>query len=441
MLRFLIFFLLALSPLPLASARPIWQWTWVCVIALMTLVLCIRTLRTRLPEMPGLMRWAIGLVGGFIVWGFVQAWLPVGHFVDVGALSAEGMVPGVLSVNPSATLAVSLYFLAHLLFFICVFVTCRREQDPARFVRNLGIIVALYALYGFAVFVTGNKYILWFEKWANPEYLTATFVNRNSFAAYAGLGLLCLLTHAHTQMRTNSINNIEDLVHVFTRVWWLPVSILLVTFSLMLTGSRAGFISVALGVATLLLLNILGGRGERTWQRKKLISAVAITVAAIGIFSFSSDDLGDRLSVGVGNDARLAVYPLVVDAIADQPAAGFGLGTFEESFRIYRTSTIRDLYFDRGHNDYLELAMTAGIPAALVLLLAFAMAALVLWRGWRHSRSMGPYIAPGLAAMVQLAAHSLVDFSLQMPAVSYLWVAVIAVSLAAATKRNEPRGA
>jgi hypothetical protein len=52
---------------------------------------------------------------------------------------------------------------------------------------------ALYALYGILVWLDGNTSVLWLAKWAYPDSLTSTFVNRNSYATYAGLGLCAAL--------------------------------------------------------------------------------------------------------------------------------------------------------------------------------------------------------------------------------------------------------
>src|SRR5262249_51195607 len=54
----------------------------------------------------------------------------------------------------------------------------------------LSIAGFLYAGYGFLVEVSGVKLVLWYPKIWYPDSLTATFVNRNNYATYAGLGLI-----------------------------------------------------------------------------------------------------------------------------------------------------------------------------------------------------------------------------------------------------------
>ena len=45
----------------------------------------------------------------------------------------------------------------------------------------------LICIYGLIEFMAGGHKILWFDKWAYQEDLTASFVNRNHFAVYAGM--------------------------------------------------------------------------------------------------------------------------------------------------------------------------------------------------------------------------------------------------------------
>ncbi len=160
-----------------------------------------------------------------------------------------------------------------------------------------------------------------------------------------------------------------------------------------------------------------------------MVSAV-IAVAA-GLFALSGDALDQRLQGGATLDARFTAYPHMVQAIMDQPLTGFGLGTFDEVFRVYRGPDVT-IYFDRAHSDYLEIAMNAGIPAATILVIACGLPLITLFSALKHGAQYRSFIALGITVTMQLGLHSLVDFSLQMPAVSYTWVAVVAASMAIA---------
>ncbi len=96
---------------------------------------------------------------------------------------------------------------------------------------------------------------------------------------------------------------------------------------------------------------------------------------------------------------------------------GTGYGTFEEVFRFYRDASLPGVYA-RAHNTYLENALELGLPGAAALFAAVGGLSLLTLRGVRRRRRDAVYPCIGFAATTLVAAHSLVDFSLQIPAVA-----------------------
>jgi O-antigen ligase len=110
------------------------------------------------------------------------------------------------------------------------------------------------------------------------------------------------------------------------------------------------------------------------------------------------------------------------------PYTGTGVGTYRDVYGLFATGFI-PYVVDRAHNDILEFAMGAGLPAALAWYAAFLFLAVLCARGVlkRHRRRI--YALTAVGAIVLVAFHSLFDFSLQMPAVSVLFAAVLGVGL------------
>jgi len=440
-MRFLIYGLIVLAPLPFASARPVWQWLWVVTVGVIAIVHLFNTARAPTVTWPSSILWAFSLVGIFVLWGFSQALLPVGDDAFIGILPVDQLLAqsAKVSADPTKTITNATFYLSHFVFFVLVYAFCTKRTKTVQLIRFCGIIVCIYAAYGFIVFVSGDETILWLEKWASGGSLTSTFVNRNSFAAFAGLGLQCLIAYTYfwTQAelpegRTGRELYLHILETMLTKAWWLPLAIILTATTLLLTHSRAGFVSVMIVVFMLLILSPSSYRRVgRNWST--LFGAVIAVAIVVGLFAFSGKVLEGRLIQDASFDQRFSVYPIILDAIADRPLTGFGLGTFDDVFRLYRDETI-SLYFDRAHSDYLELALTAGIPATALIIVTMT----VLLGFLASSLSVGiqyrSFIALGITATIQLALHSLVDFSLQIPAVSYMWCAILAASAALATK-------
>jgi O-antigen ligase len=445
--RFFLYLILATSPLPFASARPAWQWLWVVVVGLAAVWYSIGGARKALKESLAPLKLPLALLFLFVGWGFLQsAGLNWGlASTDIEAVNSLLLANGAISINQSVTVSNAVFFLSHIVFFVLVYLASNRRQYSVEILRFCGACVAVYATYGFIVYVSGNDTILWFEKWTNYSSLTSTFVNRNSFAAFAGMGLQCLIAYAIywsfeelTEGRTGREKVRHILETMLIKAWWLPLAIFVTVSALLLTSSRAGFASTAVAVFLLLVMS-----PNRYGEKVNLVKAgsygAVILGLAIAAFSLSGDILDSRLQVDASLDQRFIAYPYIIEAIGDRPLVGFGLGTFEEVFRFYRGPDVT-IYFDRAHSDYLELAMTAGIPATVAFLLACLLPIIMLVRSLKYGAQYRSLIAVGMTVSIQLALHSLVDFSLQMPAVSYMACAIIASSIALAYRCRSAAG-
>jgi O-antigen ligase len=125
------------------------------------------------------------------------------------------------------------------------------------------------------------------------------------------------------------------------------------------------------------------------------------------------------------------IYQLVADKIAERPWTGVGYGNFLDVSWTIRDETLTG-YWDKAHNSYLETALELGIPAAALLALAILIAAGVCLYGavTRNREEIFPVI--GVAATVTVGVHSLVDFSLQIPAVAVAFALILGVAYAQA---------
>ncbi len=377
----------------------------------------------------------------FVGWGLMQAWAPLGANLqlNMAPVSTHLEQLATISVSPHRTLSVSIFFLSHALFGYSVFRYIERRANGVQLVRFFGFVSLAYAAYGFAVYVSGNESVLWYEKWAGLEALTSSFVNRNSYAAFAGLGLQCLISYAifWTQDELSENRKGRELYrHILETIiqkgWWLPVAILVTATVTILTHSRAGFLSTALAVFALFILS--PNRYQRTAHfRKSLVGYSVVLATAVGLFYMSGELLDARLQEKVGSGLRFQNYSYVIAAIQDRPLLGYGLGAFDNVHLTYRTPY--DLgWFNRAHSDYLELMHNAGIPGATWLVVALLLPITFLFKRLKFGLQYRVFVALGITSSLQLALHSFVDFSLQIPAISYFWVAILAMSLAIANR-------
>ena len=107
--------------------------------------------------------------------------------------------------------------------------------------------------------------VLWYERWAYADSLTSTFINRNSFATYAGLSLLATMGLTFNEFRRGaagdmmSLSGFRWLLEQLTgRLGVLLLMTATLGSALLLTGSRGGMASFTVGLLLLSLGFIFG---------------------------------------------------------------------------------------------------------------------------------------------------------------------------------------
>ncbi len=387
----------------------------------------------------------LGAALGFsivILWGFIQTlpWTPTSwhHPIWIQTKDILGPVSSAISVDPSIFIESLSRLLSYIVFFLMAFCAGRNNAYAKQIVKALAWAGTFYAFYGLLAYASGAETILWFKKWAYHTFLTSTFVNKNSYAAYAGIGLLCSLALVRDQMKHIVIRDrllaqkSKMLAYLdslsFTQIVVLLIPILLIA-ALALTGSRAGTASSFFGVLTLLVALAVNMRMR---SKKGMLISIAVLGAFLFFVLLGGQTLMTRFdgeNLSQDTSIRLAGYSLALQAISDNPWLGFGLGTFDSAFRLYRDASL-SLWYHHAHNDYLEMLMDLGIPVASILFLSLGLLVSCCASGvWERKRG-AIYPALGLGASALIAAHSLVDFSMHIPAIAATYATLLGLGVA-----------
>jgi len=325
-------------------------------------------------------------------------------------------------------------------------------RDPAnarKAIVAFGWAVTIYALYGLLIFFAGNHSILWVAKFAYLDDLTSTFVNRNNYATFAGLGLICVVArafislHDHLNSSRNQLERVRNFVLFMEKEGALYLLQILVIFSsILLSHSRAGLAATMFGVLALFAafgFSKMGAgksKGE-TGSRLPMRVAFAFLAVVVVFYAATGQGVDARLgSTDLNVEERPLVYRLTAEAISDQPLLGAGLGSFEAVFRLYRTAKVPSIY-DYAHDTYLETSLELGLPATLLLALPIVAAIIEMARGVRIRRKdlLGPCVGIGASTLVWL--HALVDFSVQIPAVAVGYAMLMGIGYAQSRSSRE----
>ncbi|TCP29366.1 O-antigen ligase family protein [Sphingomonas sp. BK235] len=203
-------------------------------------------------------------------------------------------------------------------------------------------------------------------------------------------------------------------------------------------GSRAGLVTGVLGLigaGSIIVLLWPRDLGATSRLRLWAAAAVLLTVALIigwALFAGTADTIS-RISTageGEGEELRFVIWPIIARSFPIYMPWGTGVGAYERVFRVIEPDTIlRPTYSNHAHNDWLEVAWTAGIPGVLLLVVA-VLAFCVTIRRVLLLRGAARAVAwLGLVSVALGAIGSLVDYPLRTPflsalfALSCVWVA------------------
>lgn len=436
--------LLLLLPLPLGGYLP-WVWSLAgTLIAALLLVWIWQSWRDDLP-----LAWRSTLWFPLVAVLLVIGWILVqqtrlGPIHPVWSLAADTLgtpLQGAMSATPEAGLVATIRLLSFLGAFWLAFQYGGDRERAYRLLRWFAYASMAYALYGLCNFVAGNEHLLWVRRPAYIGDVTGTFVNRNSYATFAGMGLVTILalllqrTRRHWQQSDPTLPWLTRFLEL-----WRGQSLVYLTgglitgMALLQSHSRMGFIATGAAVIALLLV----GQTIRS-VRGRIIGFVVAVLALLVLLEWSGGQLMNRLDYTDTID-RLPIFALTAQAIADAPLLGHGYGSFGAILPMYRDLSLPGpAAFSFAHNSYLELAMELGLPATLLLILAIGwLTALCLLGAYRRNRDhLIPSVAFAVALLVGL--HSLLDFSAQMPPVGCLFAALLGIGVAQSWSSATPR--
>ena len=331
------------------------------------------------------------------------------------------------------------YWCSIFLMSVIAFIAGHYAGFKQRFVKFLFIISVLIAVYGLVIYATGNTSILWFEKYSYFNALTATFINRNSYATFAGIGFLTGLYHInrdylafihHYQgtLKTR-LAGLIDYTSSSRFIYFLLS--FLIFIALALTNSRAGiFLTI---VFSCVFYFLISKKQNLTHRTTALLIAVMILILVAPIILQNFLDSASNLDeAGI---LRSTTYSIVLDMIADYKLSGVGLGGFEYAFLAYRDNTVSIYgYWDKAHSTLLEIIVEIGVPLALLLFSFYIYLFIAIIKSYMRFKQN--FLALCLAISGLCITHSCVDFSLQIPAINIVFHIMLALGYAAAKQRR-----
>ena len=376
-----------------------------------------------------------------VLWAFAQtsplASMAFAH--PIWGITSDALgtgLPATISVDPPTTLRALMRLLTDASVLWLAIQLSRDLSRALLLLQAIAAIVTAYAAYGLILAIVDGAAIPFFDAPAGGP-VRATFVNRNSFATYAGLGLIvvvALTLRLYRRAIPDAIGVVSFRLSAFIAATGGRGSVLigaglLILVALLGTLSRGGILSTAVALFAVLTLTATR-QSQKRGERIEAIVLVAVVVAIAFVF-FGDRFVGRIAQSGLDDSSRAAVYLITLRAIIDAPLLGFGYGTFADVFPMYRDQSIPPFEtWELAHNTYLEVWLGLGLLFGTALMAAIGLLALKCVAGavTRQRAAIAPIVAT--AATLLIGAHALVDFSLQMEGVALTFMAILGAGVA-----------
>jgi O-antigen ligase len=385
------------------------------------------------------------LFGAVVLWILIQnaIWTPAWFHHPIWQMASDALdqpVNGSISVDRELTSLALLRLITAASVFWIALQLCRDASRAGLLLWSIAAITCVYAAYGLIAFWLMPGRILWSENWLHRGFVYSTFINPDSFAAYAGIGLIAfcgLILRLYRNEFAAVGGSIRFRIASFIEVTGQKGVALLggafvILVALLLSGSRGGIAAAALGLFVVAVLTVRTRRQDSVAQRGVIIAFVAVLVG-VTFLAFGDVLLGRITQLGFRDTARLAVYMIVMRSILAAPLLGYGYGTFADVFPMFRDQSVSTFgKWDLAHNTYLEVFQGLGLLFGSMLVASIVLLAMRCFKGalTRQENETIPCVAAGAAVLA--GAQSLVDFSLQIQAIGVTFMALLGAGVAQA---------
>lgn len=338
-----------------------------------------------------------------------------------------------MTLSPEATRACLLALLPPIALFLATLTTDHRMRWLLACAVLMGSAANVFL--GLAQRFEGAKSGLYLYEITNYGSATGFFSNRNNFAMLlcVAIPLAWAVTHKLIRMR---------LLSPVLGLGAGAVMMLVIFMGLAASNSRSGILlgMLSLTLSTLMVLATpaSSSRSERRARRARF-SVLAILGGAFVIGQFGMTGILRIVETDPLTEYRVQIRDVTKRAAADYFPVGSGFGTFREVYAMHETpATIISAYINHAHNDWLELWLEGGLPAAALMACFVALFAGQALRVWNPKGPYAEHLLPRAASIgaLVLLLHSLVEFPLRMPSLAAIFGALIAMMMAAAPHRH-----
>ncbi len=295
------------------------------------------------------------------------------------------------------------------------------RDDLFRMLPVLITLASLSGLFGVLQVISDPQGPLYFYRITNNGAAVGLFANRNHAAVLLACMFPMLATFASISTGTVDQQKIRLSLAAALAIILVPL--------ILVTGSRSGlFLSIlAMGAALLLYKKPQQGRTVRKGGQRffnigpvPLFGGISVLCLAFLTMFFSRAKAFERLFNETSvEDGRVEYWSVALDLASTYFPFGSGIGSFVEAYQMREPDALLNAsYLNHAHNDWIETAMTTGLPGLLIFISAIILYCLRnvrLWRAGAKDRRAVKMAKMASVGLALLAFASFADYPLRTP--------------------------
>jgi hypothetical protein len=429
--------IVVLSPFFYGSNRPFFWLLWSVLTGVVGIWLFVQMGRTEetfrisfkrmLPVLIPFVTLALYMVVQIIPFGtIVPAFMP--------SNGSSAIYSTTLSLTPQDTLLALIRWLTYGLLFFFTLQFCSNASRARRFLNVVFWAIVFHAVVGLALRYQFGDTIFGIEKLYHKGSTTGGFVNRNSFATFLSFGAVLGLVAMLAQWMDDSAVARRTLFdRIFNRDGFLPVitgwGVIVVT--LISTNSRMGVFAGCCGMLVVVILTLCKMPLKDRASGLRFAIIILPAVLGIGVVLYGQSFLERIGQLDTTDDIgiRFELYRQTFTMIKNRYLLGYGGQSYEYAFPLFHDMSFAvHLLWDKAHSTYLTLWAEYGVIFGSMPLVLIAVVFIGTFRAFWTGRMSDPRMLAGLGAITVAGIHSLVDFSLEIEAVTFAFTVIIAAS-------------
>jgi O-antigen ligase len=269
------------------------------------------------------------------------------------------------------------------------------------------------------------------------------FANRNHQAVFLATLFPMLAVYASSGVRSQEESRL--------RLWLSGCAVLVLIPLLLVTGSRAGIIAGAIGLASIPALyrkpNVALPRKRKVGRLDPTYLIATIGILLLGAFTWlaaRAQAFERLLSSDSLEELRFQIFGSLVTMTAKYFPLGSGFGSFVEVYQIDEPRQLLDMtYLNHAHNDWVETVMSGGILGALLLtvvVVVWARKSIQAFRTPLNEQRETTFSRLGLVIILMMGLASIADYPLRVPSLSFIFVIAAFWASAPYTARSKNAG-